>query len=616
MADAPKPPTGPDRRNAPGTPPPPVPPAAARAGDPDPDADLIAYLDGELDGAAARAVEARLASDPDARTKAEAYKKTFAMLDFLPKPEPSADFTTRTVTRLQPVVGSRSPSTSLPLATPVVAAPAGSAPVAPAVSQSGLASVQSTIVPAISRRLGWLGGLTWLLAGVVAAAGGYAAHAVLKPYVSPAPREPDELALSDLRVIEHLPLYLGVDDLDFLRQLDDPDLVSSDSPLFVVPAPVTMGTPAPAGAPARTETNRPEIPAATRDKLIAQFKSFPPARQQQLRQIDEQLHALPPADLEHFLRLLEGYAVWLDRLPDADRKEILTAPTPAARIEAVHQVHERAWRDSLPARVRDSFKHVADDKEKLRLVETWRQVERTRRDEWALARRQWDSVNTADRKPWPFSEPTLAKGVDEYIKTILKADITVKGEMPAGCRISRDEWLELKARAEAAQKDGKWFLYGLWIYQLANRHPYSPEPADKLPLTEPAQLPREFHQELRRKNLYVANEKRTTRGRWPEFALEVVDLAGKNGVRVPDALGPCRPGEFNATVNEFLSAKLIPRLTATERETLKKLEGKWPDYPKQVGALARKHDEPIPTVMLPGKPSLWSKYYSLTPRRP
>src|SRR5262249_15358697 len=71
--------------------------------DPPPDpfeADLVAYLDGELDPADARRVEARLATDPEARAKATALKKTFDLLDYLPRPEPSPHFTTRTLPQL------------------------------------------------------------------------------------------------------------------------------------------------------------------------------------------------------------------------------------------------------------------------------------------------------------------------------------------------------------------------------------------------------------------------------------------------------------------------------------------------------------------------------------
>ena len=62
--------------------------------------ELVAYLDGEADAATQRALEAKLSRDPRARAEAEALRRTWALLDFLPKPEPSTDFTARTLSRV------------------------------------------------------------------------------------------------------------------------------------------------------------------------------------------------------------------------------------------------------------------------------------------------------------------------------------------------------------------------------------------------------------------------------------------------------------------------------------------------------------------------------------
>ncbi len=66
-------------------------------------ADLVAYLDGELEGEAARSLEQKLALDPMARAEADTLKRTWDLLDFLPKKEPSPNFTHQTLSRLGPV---------------------------------------------------------------------------------------------------------------------------------------------------------------------------------------------------------------------------------------------------------------------------------------------------------------------------------------------------------------------------------------------------------------------------------------------------------------------------------------------------------------------------------
>ena len=63
-------------------------------------AELVAYLDGELDEEATQAVEAKIAGDPEVRAELDALKQTWGMLDYLPKASPSPNFTHRTLQRL------------------------------------------------------------------------------------------------------------------------------------------------------------------------------------------------------------------------------------------------------------------------------------------------------------------------------------------------------------------------------------------------------------------------------------------------------------------------------------------------------------------------------------
>ena len=62
--------------------------------------DLIAYLDGELDAKSAAALEAKLNVDPRTRTEADTLRRTWAMLDYLPRPTTSVTFTSRTLERV------------------------------------------------------------------------------------------------------------------------------------------------------------------------------------------------------------------------------------------------------------------------------------------------------------------------------------------------------------------------------------------------------------------------------------------------------------------------------------------------------------------------------------
>jgi anti-sigma factor RsiW len=148
--------------------------------------DLVAYLDGELHGEAAQALEAKLQRHPEARAEADALKRTWELLDYLPRAEPSPHFTERTVSRLAPLRQGK-----------------------------GVAL----------RRPRWLWGAAWAAGVVLAFVAGWVGYDRLVP------REPgDRELVRDLRLIENKRLYDGIEDLDFLKQLDQPELFGEEHP--------------------------------------------------------------------------------------------------------------------------------------------------------------------------------------------------------------------------------------------------------------------------------------------------------------------------------------------------------------------------------------------------
>lgn len=539
------------------------------------DAELIAYLDGESDGEEAARVEARLARDPAARATAEAYRKSFDLLEYLPKPEPSPDFTSRTVTRLQPAVS-------------------GSQPV-PASSGSGSGSGS---VPALPRRV-WPELVAWATAAALVLVLGYVGHSVARPLLRP-PLPPDEPTLADLEVIERLPLYLGVDDLPFLKQLADSDLFDESPP----PTPPVAEQPS----------------AEERAKLIALFRGLPPARQQQLRGLHQDLAAVDAKAAPALRATLDAYAAWLDRLPDADRKKVLAAPTPAERLDAVRQVKEAQWRVTLTARQKERLKEVQSTEERLNLAAEFREQERRRRDEWKLAQHQWQLLSDKGQKPWPFSDAKLVRQIDTYVHTAFGVDLAVPVPdrkntfaLPPGCRLTREQYQELRALHDAAGRDGYWLSYGAYLLRLSDTLPTLPTPKDGKPITTFAQLPpglRPFAgKDKDGKEPKQVFQKET--GKWPDFALAVHTAIRFRPKADTSLLGPCRPGEFADEVSGFLTNTLLPKLTPSDRNDLDKLVGKWPEYPRKMIELARKSDLSVPCVTLPGEPSKWEQLYRL-----
>jgi hypothetical protein len=526
----------------------------------DPDDDLIAYLDGELDDATAEVVEAHLADDPAARSRAAEYKKSFDLLDYLPKPEPSATFATRTMTRLMPAGGG-----------------SGSQPAAP-------------------RRAVWPEVLAWAVLAVLAGGVAFAGSRGWRAATTPPPAEP---LLSDLPVIENLPVYAGVDDVRFARELVKLDLFDADPADFTPPAR--------------------DMPTADRKQLIEQFSTLTPARQQQLRTLHQTLTDPATADRAALARTVEAYAAWLSRLPDADRKGVFDAP-PEGRLDAVRFVIERRWREGLSPKQQEELRHVADLGEKQQLLQTYRAQEAARRQEWQFAQRQWKELTGKDKdKPWPFNDPALTALVDAYIHTAFgvdpnampTADKEKKGELlRQECRLTREEVMELRDRREAAMQSGYWFTYGALLLRLSEQHPTLPRPAKGEPITEPRHLLGKGYPALK-----DGMPKGRVVGKWPDFAEAVLANTKDAREKKLEPLGPCRPEEFTPEVKEFATATLPGHLTKAEKDKWDGMLGKWPDYPREMMRLAREKNLSVPEVSLPGEPNNWKKFYQLTPAK-
>ncbi|MDY3553722.1 hypothetical protein R5W24_002835 [Gemmata sp. JC717] len=557
---------------------------------PDPfEADLVAYLDGELDPAAARRVEDRLAEDPAARARAAELKKSFDLLDYLPTAGPSPNFTTRTLEKLPAV---RPPASSGTRSRPVEPSPVG--------TRSGASPFVSTSMPIPlddadrphrgARR--WVPGAA-LLAAVALGVLGYLTTGAARSLLSPPPRDKEaEEAKSDAdsRVIALLPLYAVADDLAFVQELAKPELFGDDPAVDYDPVLKTPALELP-----ESQSGRPHGP------LAKAFRGLPPARQAELSKLDRDLHAREPKERDRLLRTLEVYAMWLDRLPEPERRGVLGAATPTLRLGIVRDLREQQWVDSLPAPTRKKVDSLTNPKEKAELLAQLRDEEEERRERWQFLRGHAEAV-AANRSPWPFDTKTGRDEVTEFARTAFKWDD------PKRSRLTPDETAEYRRALALATNEQTWVLYGWTVYELSKAHPYLPEPADpKSMWAEMSDLPDSVSR-LLKKN--AAFRLRSAIGKWPEFPIELHrELSGPKGASAP-TLGPARVADFKEPVRHFAERELFRRLTAEEKAALHKLEGKWPEYPREFVRYATKYDLSVPGVMLPGSPRKWEATYN------
>lgn len=486
------------------------------------DAELVAYLDGELDPVEASGVEARLAADPHARARAAELKKSFDLLDFLPRPEPSATFASRTLDKL-PALKVKSGPVPVGRPHPAPASPSGSEPVVLATG-----SVPVPVAP------GPFGGRRWAAVVVAAAAAfataGYFAGAVFRPHLFPAPPAPEVAAEPAPlhRVIEHLPLYATADDLAFVLELDRPDLFGSDPAVAFDPA-LKAAAPLP---------DRP----SEHEALAQTYRVMPPARQAAVRELDRALYALDPRTRDRLFRVLEAYAVWLDRLPLADRRAVLGAATREDRLAAIRRVRDRQWADGLPAAHQAALAGMPDDKKRERVKEL-RYAEAARRDEWNAA---------ANKAPWPFDTEAGRKDVLAFARAALHTDDRDRSPL------SRKEFDSLTTVRDAAEKNGgpAWYAYGRELHVLLRRYERvvlsGLAPGEPAGPTRPDEFPdplKGFIQKQLIPKLSPVERAQLggAEGRWPDYARAVLQLARQHDLSAPGLMIPVSPGRWDAT---------------------------------------------------------------------
>lgn len=144
---------------------------------------LVAYLDGELTEAESRTIATKLTQSMTARCELESLQKTWEMLDLLPRPQASGDFTERTLTI--------------------------------AVRSSGKGDRFASQASDLARKVGAI--LALAVASAALFAIGYAG--ILRVWPNPTAR-----LAHDLSIAENLDEYREVGSIEFLELLDrDPD---------------------------------------------------------------------------------------------------------------------------------------------------------------------------------------------------------------------------------------------------------------------------------------------------------------------------------------------------------------------------------------------------------
>jgi anti-sigma factor RsiW len=155
---------------------------------PDERADLVAYVDGELPESHSRIISTKLTQSATARREVEMLQKTWELLDYLPLPQATGEFSEKTVSQIRRLeLRDRS---------------------------------WEPAVAAWSARLARI--MVYLLVGAAFLGVGFA----LTRWVWP---DPTTRLVRDLTLAEHLDEYLEVGSFEFLSQLADSKAFGDDA---------------------------------------------------------------------------------------------------------------------------------------------------------------------------------------------------------------------------------------------------------------------------------------------------------------------------------------------------------------------------------------------------
>jgi hypothetical protein len=338
--------------------------------------------------------------------------------------------------------------------------------------------------------------------------------------------------------------------------------------------------------------NDPEHYARLKRDLKA-FWELPPGERDRLRTLDHELHRADPRTQKHLLAVMERYADWLERIPDADRQLVIAAPR-SERLNVIRSVRDRLYTDSLPSRTREELAQLPAS-------ERHTQLERLRAEDRGLRKACAQlAMVRLDIQPTRPAPPTLLRPtrLEEF-----PPDVHYYVDNVLWRQISGDEADQLK-KAEGAP----WPLLAKTILELSGKHNVK-LPGPVMGPRRYVELPADVLKAMPIKDLQPQQKKHLgdLLGRWPEFAGEFSLTARKNGITLPRQLGPCHPRQFDPKVAQFIERTLVPKLTDDEKTELKAAEGKWPDYPRLLLELAKKHGLEVPLMRLPGPKELWDQ---------
>lgn len=310
------------------------------------------------------------------------------------------------------------------------------------------------------------------------------------------------------------------------------------------------------------------------------FWTLPEAKRRQLRRLDRDLHQLDAPAQKRLWKVAERYLVWLDRLPEDERRRIEEAKAPHERLQMIRTIRERQWIERLPRKVQVELDKLPDEARSAEVARL-REQERQQRHLWK------QPLPVPPRTRQPARPADLPAEYRTFIEKHLLPHLTPQE----------------KGRYDAAL--GRWPDFPRTVKELTRQHPVLPPlPPPHKPIVRFEDLPDMVKVVAGSQASWERREDawerlRRVEGKWPEWALMFHSLLSKPQRQRMPPLGASRPEDFPANVRDFIRKPLKQKISKAELKELNALQGKWPDYPLHLLHLAEKHKLEVPGMSLP-----------------
>ena len=529
--------------------------------------ELIAFLDGEVDEETAQAYEARITVDPKMRAEADAFKQAWDMLDYLPRPEPSPNFTNRTLDRLTLRE-----------------------------SMSGLQLRQSGHVRS------WMRITAWLSAFLLSIGVGLGAAFLLSPVLPFSTESANNMSsftdkhfLSDMRIAKYRPLYEQVESLAFAEKLAE--LNWQFRKTSITPTPDKKGE--------KQQIDAGEL-AYWRDQVTS-LRELPVDQLQHLRQLDAGLHALPPMRTRHLLDVMNRYQSWLERLPEHSREKVSNAKTVADRMQTIRTIREEQWLESQPCSFQAKLAQTEGEAQQKQLIQQRKRQENLHQAYWKVAENHWDNFRFRPQKnPSPYD---IFRPVKQQPYPCNLDDIPTDGKVDVKGYVKNYLLRVISPEERQALEDAErepWPAFAFALVCLADKYPPALNHGEGPSFIK--ELPRNLQQSIMRGKWIDRRKLLQFEGDWPGFPMYVTKKLSEQKLSLPPDVWPTHKNDLSFPVRELLEDKLQPLLTKKEERQLNEAQGHWPDYPETISALADKYYLQIPWRTLPGKRDRWDTY--------